>query len=78
MDNLEEGRKLYNVAINLAESERLKDEINQKKNLELAKYFLKKNNKFSAKNCLKKVISIKVPNSIYSEQAQNLINENFR
>ena len=58
--NLEEGRRLYNLAEELAEFEFLKKQVIQKKHLEIAKYFLAKNIKTAARDNLLKVLSVKI------------------
>jgi len=70
--NLEEGRRLYNLAEELAEFEFLKKQVIQKKHLEIAKYFLAKNIKTAARDNLLKVLSVKIKESIYTMQANEL------
>ena len=73
--NVEDGTKLYNSAAALARrinNERLFKQVEQKKHLELAKYYLKLKNYDSAKKDLMKVLSIKIDDSDYTTQAKVL------
>ena len=72
-NNLEEGRRLYNSAYELATGKWLQGRVLQKKNLELAKYYIKNNQKEEAKDCLNKVIEVKIGDSVYAEQAEKLL-----
>lgn len=56
--NIEEGRRLYNLAAHLAGSETLHDLIMQKKHLELARYYFVHGENSKAKDHIKKVFSI--------------------
>jgi Tfp pilus assembly protein PilF len=70
--DLEEGRRLYNEAANMARSEYAKNQVMQKKYLEIAKYYLNINNNLLAQKNILKVLSIKNGNGVYMEQAVEL------
>jgi Tfp pilus assembly protein PilF len=72
--NIARGRELYNNAMNLAGNERLRIQIQQKKDLELAKYFLSKGQSRDANNFLQKVITSKGGTSVYKDQCRRLLN----
>ena len=71
-NNLDYGRYLYNKAIGMSKDLSLKTDIEQKKNIEIAKYFLKQGSRSQAIDLLKKVSISK--NTIFTRQAQNLLN----
>ncbi|MGA2315266.1 MAG: tetratricopeptide repeat protein [Thermodesulfobacteriota bacterium] len=75
--NVEEGRRLYNLAESLAANEILRKNVSQKKHLELAKYYLANNRDNEASTNLEKVLSIKPRESIYAEQAYELYKKHF-
>ncbi len=70
--DIEEGTKFYNLAAHLANNEFLRNQVLQKKHIELARYYLLNNNKDKAKANLKKALSIKTRNNIYTIQADEL------
>lgn len=71
--NINEGRRLYNRAANLAGSTPLHDLVMQKKHLELAKYFFVNGESNRAEDETKKVFSIMKGNeTIYKTQAKEL------
>lgn len=75
--NIEEGRRLYNLAESLAANETLRKNVLQKKHLELAKYYLANNKDNEASTNLEKVLSIKARESIYAKQAYELYKKPF-
>lgn len=72
-NELEEGRRLYNEAARIAQDITLKEHIMQKKELELAKQFLKNQNADKAIECLSKITFAKSLNSVYKKQALLLL-----
>jgi superkiller protein 3 len=70
--DIEEGTKFYNLAAHLANNEFLRNQVLQKKHIELARYYLLNNNKDKAKANLEKALSIKIRNNIYTIQADEL------
>lgn len=78
-DNIKEGRRLYNLAASLAHyNQKLSKEVEQKKNLELAKYYLKIKRYDIARDHLNKVLSVKLPDSIYAIQAKQFVEKHFK
>ena len=74
--NLEEGRHLYNMAETIAVQDRmLKNLIKQKKYLELAKDFYKKDRIDDAAAYLKKSLPIKTNYRYFRDQAVELLHE---
>lgn len=69
--NLAHGRYLYNKAIQMSADGNLKIHIEQKKNIEVAKYYVTKGFQTQAVYLLKKVLRMK--QSVYTEQAKNLL-----
>ena len=74
--NLEEGNRLYNFAIKSALKEGyIKTLIEQKKYLEIGKYYLKRENVKEAQRLLKKAVSMKSKHSYFKDQAEKLLQE---
>ena len=73
--NIEEGRRMYNLAAQNSKTETLRRQVLQKKYIELAKYYLNRKDIDSAKTNLEKAISIKIKNSVYTSQAIQLAKE---
>ena len=74
--NLEEGNRLYNLAIKSAHKESaIKILIEQKKYLETGKYYLKRENVKEAQKLLEKAVSIKSKHSYFKDQAEKLLRE---
>ncbi len=74
--NLEEGNRLYNLAIKSTFKEgHIKTLIEQKKYLEIGKYYLKRENLKEAQKLLKKVVSIKSKHPYFKDQAEELLQE---
>ncbi len=72
-NNVKEGTSLYNRAIHLAQhNKKLCELIEQKKHLELSKFYLNKGIKEDAKKYLKRLLSSKLKSSIYYEQGKYL------
>lgn len=72
-DNIEEGRRLYNLAAKIAEGRPLHKEVIQKKHLELARYYLLHNEKSKAKDNLEKVFSAtKGKETVFTKHAAEL------
>jgi tetratricopeptide (TPR) repeat protein len=76
--NLEEGRRLYNLAASMARyDERLNKEVEQKKNLELARYYFKIKRYDMAKDHLNKVLSTRFQNTVYAVQVKEFFDKYF-
>ena len=71
--NLDLGRRMYNEASKLATDVYLRERILQKKELEIAKYFISINKISNAKEILKKLIKNPFVKSIFIEQANKLL-----
>lgn len=71
-NNIQEAQRLYNLASNLTKFENLRKEVLQKKHIELAKYYLSKNDMMSAEQHLQKALSIKTGHNIYRYQVEQL------
>jgi len=72
-ENVEEGRRLYNLAEKLASNDTmLRNLIKQKKHLELAKYHYSRDEINKAADNLKQVIRLKAKYNYYAEQALSL------
>ena len=72
--HIEEGRRLYNLAAEIAPNETLRNLALQKKNLELGKFYLKETQLERARELLYKATTIGVNNSQYAIQANELLN----
>jgi len=75
LGEVEKARKLYNEAAHNCKKSILKNEMIQKKELELAKYFLKNGNKRKAVDSLKKHFLKHKIESIYKIQALELLDD---
>jgi tetratricopeptide (TPR) repeat protein len=73
--NLEEGIKLYDEAEKTAPSLELKQQVKQKKFLEIGKYYVSRNEYDKAKQELIKIKSIKSEFRVYINQAENILVE---
>ena len=72
--NLQEGRRLYNLAISSSTGNKLiTNLIKQKKYLEIAKFYIKEGNKFEAVKKLKTALKIKVKYKYYLKEAEELL-----
>lgn len=71
--NIDQGRKLYNDAAKMTKNQNLKEEVFQKKELEIAKHFLANNNTSRSVDTLKKLLANYMTPSIYRKQAEYLI-----
>jgi Flp pilus assembly protein TadD, contains TPR repeats len=74
-DNIQEGQRLYNLAKSSAISKvsQLPNLIEQKKNLEVAKYYQRKGNFKETLRLLRKVLSVKAKHDYYSDEAEQLM-----
>jgi len=73
--NVEEGRRLYNLAANLAKTDELKQLIRQKKNLELAHHYVRVGSTEIAKRLLQEAVSMKTIDSKYRRRAAALLRQ---
>ncbi len=71
--DIEEGRRLYNLAAKMTNNDNLKRKVNQKKNLELGRYYLFQNRKDSAKECFSKVVKLGYKEGFYVSEAEELL-----
>jgi tetratricopeptide (TPR) repeat protein len=74
-DNLQEGQRLYNLAKSIAvrKFNPYADLIEQKKNLEVAKYYQSKGNFKEAIRLLRKALSVKAKYDYYRNEAKQLL-----
>lgn len=70
--DIEEGSRLYNLAASFAPNETLRQNILQKKHLELARYYWGVNKENDARTNLDKALVIKAKESVYARQALEL------
>ncbi|MDH5723796.1 MAG: tetratricopeptide repeat protein [Alphaproteobacteria bacterium] len=70
---IEEGAHLYNQAIDLAPDKETTAQIRQKKNLELARYWLNQGKPEKAKRLLQDILEIESHLDIYKKQASTLL-----
>ncbi|MBU0469295.1 MAG: hypothetical protein KJ736_09600, partial [Candidatus Omnitrophica bacterium] len=73
--DIQEGSSLYNLASKIAPTEYFKKVVLQKKNLELAKYYLDNGDERRAKELLIKAVSMKQSDTFYYEDAKELLSK---
>ena len=71
--NVKVGEKMYGLASTLTPDMELRKAVNQKKNLELGKYFLGKKDIITATDYFEKAISVKHKQDFYGKQASKLL-----
>lgn len=71
--NIQEGQRLYNRARDIARNDDLKNKVMQKKNLELARYYLDKGNIREAKRLLEKALGYKTITLGYIGEIKKLL-----
>lgn len=72
-DRLEEGCSYYNLAKRISGSGGFGKLIEQKKNLELARYYIDKKDLLKAKDLLNKVVFVKVESNVFSLEAMEML-----